>query len=365
MLTDAGKLRGYRRPKRFGVDLSNSSQSNVVSQGQSGLSVSEAIVAQVRELESAEPITLCSVLGRHALCDIAQGLSSERMALFGYAGSINTLFVDAKATRSPALGIKPKRVFDYLRFARNTKRSETKQDFSESNLVCDIAEGPVAVRLCHPVMTYEEMDAVKGFGTGTRRTMVLDTTMGLETSLKQRLLQIAFDAKTAVEEGFTFLVLSDRKTSDVRLHVPAVLACGAVHRLLSLQKLRAGIGLFVETGETRGIHDFGCLYACGADGVHPFLAQECIVDEVAGGQVPESAESLVIRYREALESGLKTLLSRKRYGSLEAFKRFRKLEAHGLATELVELCLPEAAAKSPSDGFQEVKAALLAQRAKN
>ncbi len=305
-----------------------------------------------------------SIVGRHALCDLAQGISSERVAFFGYASSIKRLFVDARATRKTGFHAKPRWVSDYLRITRNPERTPNRPEVAELKLACDIADGAGAVRLCHPVMTYEEMHAVKGFASGARRTKVLDTTMGFDMDLKQRLLQIAFDAKTAVEEGFTFLVLSDRKASETRLHVPPILACGAVHRILSLQKLRSSVGLFVETGGVHRVHHFACLYACGADGVHPFLAQECIVDEVAAGHTQDSAEILVVRYREALEGGLKSLLSRKRYPSLKVFKESRTLEAHGLSTEIVELCLPEATAKSPSDGFAEIKAGLLALRSR-
>jgi glutamate synthase (NADPH/NADH) large chain len=284
------------------------------------------------------------------------------MALFGYSSSVKKLFLEARATRRATFAAKPKSVFDYLKLRRII--SEGKINPEEVELIANAANGPAAVKIDHPIMTYEEMDAVKGLNSSTRRAKLLDTTMGFEMDLKQRLLQIAFDAKSAVEDGFSFLALSDRKTSDKRLQVPSILACGAVHRMLSMRKMRSGVGIFVETGEATRVHHFACLYACGANGVHPFLAQECLVDEVAGGKLRESAESLVEKYRETLEGGLKALIARKGYQSLSSFKESRKLDANGLASELVELCLPDTSAKMPSNGFPEIKAALLAMRAR-
>jgi hypothetical protein len=211
-------------------------------------------------------------------------------------------------------------------------------------------------------MTFEEIDAVKLLHRGARQAKVLDTTLGLDMDMEQRLLQIAFDAKSAVEEGFTMLVLSDRRVSESRMQVPSLLAVGAVHRMLSHLGLRNRAALFIETGEARTTHHFSCLFAYGADGVHSFLAQECLVDNVASGANAESASMLIRRYREALEEGIAASLKKRGFASLEAFKKGQMYEAVGLAANVVSLCLPNTPTKLPKNGFTELKNLVLSGR---
>lgn len=60
-------------------------------------------------------------------------------------------------------------------------------------------------------------------------------------------------AVKGVEEGYRILILSDRKTTESRVPVSTLLACGAVHHRLIELKLRLKIVLVVETGEAREV----------------------------------------------------------------------------------------------------------------
>ena len=54
--------------------------------------------------------------------------------------------------------------------------------------------------------------------------------------------------------------------------IPALLATGAVHHHLIREGLRTEVGIVVETGEARRVHDFCLLAGYGAEAMNPYLA---------------------------------------------------------------------------------------------
>lgn len=54
--------------------------------------------------------------------------------------------------------------------------------------------------------------------------------------------------------------------------IPSLLATAAVHHHLIREGLRTSVGLVVETGKGRQLHDFCVLAGYGAEGINPYLA---------------------------------------------------------------------------------------------
>ena len=93
----------------------------------------------------------------------------------------------------------------------------------------------------------------------------------------QRALErVCAEATQAIEDGVKVIILSDRTTSESRVPLSALVACGGVHHHLVLQKKRAKVALMVETGEAREVHHLCVLVGYGADAVCPWLVMETI-----------------------------------------------------------------------------------------
>ncbi len=58
--------------------------------------------------------------------------------------------------------------------------------------------------------------------------------------------------------------------------MPSLLAVAAVHHHLIRGGLRTEVGLVVETGEARQLHDFCLLAGYGAEAINPYLAFDTI-----------------------------------------------------------------------------------------
>ena len=83
--------------------------------------------------------------------------------------------------------------------------------------------------------------------------------------LEQRLESICKEADEAINDGATYIILSDRKIDSENAPIPTPLATAAVHHHLVRNGKRTQIGLIVESGEPRENHHFAVLLGYGAE----------------------------------------------------------------------------------------------------
>ena len=100
----------------------------------------------------------------------------------------------------------------------------------------------------------------------------------------------AGEGGAADEESCQLLILSDRLAGPDRLPIPSLLAVGAVHQHLLKTQQRPRVGLFVECGDAREVHDMATLLGYGADGICPYVAYEALTKMNAEGHVRARAQ---------------------------------------------------------------------------
>ncbi|MEK9751859.1 MAG: glutamate synthase central domain-containing protein, partial [Rhodospirillaceae bacterium] len=94
--------------------------------------------------------------------------------------------------------------------------------------------------------------------------------------MEKALADLCEQAKRTVEDGRNILVLSDRGVNADNVAIPSLLATAAVHHFLIRAGLRTEVGLVVETGEARKVHDFCLLAGYGAEAINPYLALDTL-----------------------------------------------------------------------------------------
>jgi hypothetical protein len=144
------------------------------------------------------------------------------------------------------------------------------------------------------------------------KSKTIDITFPANTGpqqLQEALNEICEQAAEAVQgshqDGVQLLVLSDRLAGPDRFPIPSLLAVGAVHQHLLATKQRPRVGLFVESGDAREVHDMASMLGYGADGICPYVAYEALfkmnaeghIKARTGGQEFDDAE-LVYQYRK-------------------------------------------------------------------
>ncbi|XAR71640.1 Glutamate synthase (NADH) [Bertholletia excelsa] len=199
-----------------------------------------------------------------------------------------------------------------------------------------------------PLLSIEEMEAIKKMNCRGWRSKVLDITYSKDRGrkgLEETLDRICSEAHVAVKEGYAILVLSDRTFSGKRVAVSSLLAVGAVHHHLVKGLERTRVGLIVESAEPREVHHFSALVGFGADAICPYLAIEAIWRMQVDGKIPpketgelHSRDELARKYFTASNYGIMKVLAKMGISTLASYKGAQIFEAVGLSSEVMERC---------------------------
>jgi glutamate synthase (ferredoxin) len=149
------------------------------------------------------------------------------------------------------------------------------------NLLTESAQHAHLVELASPVLTDNDLAALKGLGDPRFQHHTIPTRYPIEQrveGLRRALDRLCKMAERAINEGKTILILSD-------LGIDSLLAVGAVHHYLVRQGKRMQVSLVVETGEVREVHHLACLVGYGANAVNPYLALATVEDLVQANKI--------------------------------------------------------------------------------
>jgi len=213
-----------------------------------------------------------------------------------------------------------------------------------------LEESPVQARLIEhssPLLTDAQMQALKTLGQTEPefRHAVLETLFPADDAdaLAPALDALCRQAEAAVDAGCTILILSDRGADSRRAPIPALLATGAVHHYLLRAGKRALASIVVESGEPREVHHFATLFGYGAAAIHPYLAL-AVARELG----------TVENYIQAVEGGIKKIMSKMGISTLDAYMGAQIFEAIGLSHDVIARCFAGTPCEVGGNGWREL-----------
>jgi glutamate synthase (NADPH/NADH) large chain len=193
-----------------------------------------------------------------------------------------------------------------------------------------------------PILTNVDLEKIRAIGDikdNDFLTMTLDITwpaadgaLGMEKALEH----LCARAESSVHEGHNIIILSDRAVSADRIPIPSLLACSAVHHHLIRKGLRTSVGLVVETGEAREVHQFATLAGYGAEAINPYLAFDTIDDMLPKLAEEVSRDEAVKRYIKAVDKGLLKVMSKMGISTYQSYCGAQIFDAVGLRQSFVD-----------------------------
>ena len=164
---------------------------------------------------------------------------------------------------------------------------------------------------------------------------------GGTAALEQRLHEICEEAVAAIDEGATFLVLSDRDANQVLAPIPSLLLTSAVQHHLVQTGRRTAAGLIVEAGDVREVHHAALLIGYGASAINPYLAMESVEELVRRGVISDLDPAEAVRnLLRALGKGVAKIMSKMGIATVASYRGAQVFEAVGLSEELVKTWFP-------------------------
>ena len=326
----------------------------------------------------------------------AQPLDAEdllaKMRAFGYTTeTLQFMLIPLLKTRKDPLGSmgndaalaclsdQPQMLYDYFRqlFAQVTNPAidSIREDIimslecfigAEGNLLDATEEQCHRLSVPHPILSNEQLAAIKHMDYRGWRAKTIDITYPRSedaAGLRCVLERICSESEQAIADGYSLIVLSDRRTAGDRIPVSSLLACGAVHHHLVRRELRTRIGIVLESGEAREVHHHCLLTAYGADAINPYLVFEAMRQAREDGLLEDSwtDSEIVERYRLGVAKGMLKVMGKMGVSTLQSYKGAQIFEAVGLGDELVDRCFTGTASRIGGVGFDVIAQEMLSR----
>ncbi len=326
--------------------------------------------------------------GRHVAGTVDDLLLRER--LFGFSGE------DISATIAPmaekgqeptasmgndtplaVLSDRPQLLFNYFRqqFAQVTNPAI---DSIRENLVMSLTEyiGRVGsgilkadennckmVRLPHPVLNNTQLDILcniryKGFNT-IKLPMVFDGRGG--DSLRDALCDLCRKALSAVEEGYNYIILTDRAADRYHVPIPSLLAVSAVHHYLIDAGKRVQTALIVESGEIRETMHAALLLGYGASALCPYMTFAILDDLVKNHKIQEDYNTAEHNYIKAVKKGLFKIMAKMGISTIRSYRGAQIFESIGLSDDVLRRYFGTEAGTIGGIGLDKIAADALAR----
>lgn len=183
------------------------------------------------------------------------------------------------------------------------------------------------VRMQNPILTNKELDLLRNLQYKGFRTVDIDLTGELDDICKQSL--------EAVEQGYNYLILTDKNISQDKLAVPSLLATAAVHNYLIEHRRRVQTAIVVEAGDVREVMHFALLMGYGASAVNPYVALGLIDHLTETGRVQLDFETAEKHYIKAVNKGLLKIISKMGISTMGSYKGAQLFEALGLNEDIL------------------------------
>ncbi len=227
----------------------------------------------------------------------------------------------------------------------------------QNNLLRETSEHCRQLFLESPILTNDELDAVKSIERNEIQSTTLDITFPRTRSLREAVDDLQHRAVRAITEGYEILVFSDRDTGPNSVPIPSLLAIGAVHHHLIREGLRTRVGLVLETGQPCAVHHFSTLIGYGAGAINPYLAFESIGQFASDEKVDIEfgLKTAIKTYIKGIEHGLKKVMSKMGISTLESYKGAQIFEAVGLDSGFVEEYFYGTTARTEGIGIEELE----------
>ena len=320
---------------------------------------------------------------------VGEGLTknslTQRMQAFGYTQETMQFMLIPMVTelRDPlgsmgndaALAVmsdKPRMLYDYFkqRFAQVTNpaidsiREEVIMALDcyigpERNLLDITPEHAHRLRVPHPILSNSELASLKHMDYRGWRSKTIDITYPAnsgEAGLNEALDRMNAEARQAIKDGYSLVILSDRDIGPDRVPVSSLLAVGSVHQHLVREHARTQISIVLETGEAREVHHHCLLVGYGCDAINPYLAFEALWDAHAQGRVKADHvlddDDIVAAYRKAVAKGMLKVMAKMGISTLQSYKGAQIFEAVGLAEDVITRAFKGTASRVEGVGMQ-------------
>lgn len=195
------------------------------------------------------------------------------------------------------------------------------------------------VRLPHPILNNTQLDIIcniryKGFNT-VKLPILFECSKG-EDGLREALDDLCKQAERSVDDGYNYIILTDRDIDETHAAIPSLLAVSAVHHYLISVGKRVQTALIVESGEIRETMHAALLLGYGASALCPYMTFAILDELVKRGKVQENYETAEANYIKAVKKALLKIMAKMGISTIRSYRGAKIFESIGLSESLLK-----------------------------
>ena len=265
-------------------------------------------------------------------------LSDKRQPLFGY---FKQLF--AQVTNPPIDAIREKVV-----------TSTTVYLGKDGNLLEEKAENCRMLKVNNPILTDTDFLKIKTMKQDGYQVAVIPTTYYKNSNLETMMDYLFVQVDKAINEGANILILSDRGVDEFHVAIPSLLAVSGVQQHLVRTKKRTAVGIIIETGEPKAVHEFATLLGYGACAVNPYLAYASIHQLIEDDMLQKDYYAAVEAYSNGILAGIVKIASKMGISTIQSYQGAKIFEALGLKQSFIDKYFTDTVSRVGGIGIEEI-----------
>lgn len=207
------------------------------------------------------------------------------------------------------------------------------------NILKPSAELCKVVMMSSPIISDRDLDILRNLEYKGFRTITLQMLFpvgGDGEALAEALDTLCRAAEKAVDEGYNYVILSDRGIDETHAAIPSLLAMSAVHHYLISRRKRSQIAVIVESGEVCETMHVALLMGYGASGVNPYMAFAILKQLTAAGELQLDFEAAEQHYIKAVDKGMLKIMSKMGISTIRSYRGAALFEPLGVGEELLD-----------------------------
>ena len=157
-----------------------------------------------------------------------------------------------------------------------------------------------------------------------------------EDGLRESLDALCKKAERSVDDGYNYIILSDRDVDEEHAAIPSLLAVSAVHHYLISVGKRVQTALIVESGEIREVMHAALLLGYGASALCPYMTYAILDDLVKRGKIQENYPTAEANYIKAVKKGLLKIMAKMGISTIRSYRGAKIFESIGLSEALLK-----------------------------
>ena len=200
------------------------------------------------------------------------------------------------------------------------------------------------IEVDHPILDNLDIEKIRNidkFTSNKLRSVTLSICYNKKENpnleIENFLQGICIEAERVINSSAcNIIILSDIEVDQNNIAIPALLATSSVHHHLIKKGLRTKVGLIIETGEARRVHDLCLLAGYGAEAINPYLAFYTLSNIIKNHNQEIEEKEAYAKYIKAVTKGMLKVMSKMGISTYQSYSGAQIFDAVGLSSNLVD-----------------------------